>query len=245
MLTMSVLGELSIEVDGRPLDRISSQRARSLLGWLAINPGLHPRARVASVFRPDVLDKGAPSSLRTTLATLRRELGPAAEVVTATRERVGIEPGAEVEIDLDAFGQLASRGQLQEAAALCRGDLLTDFDDGWVNEPREVHRRLLHELLGRIATEAEESGDLDAAIGRTREQVALDPLSEDAQRKLIERLKAAGDRAGAMAQGNEPNDNVDPKELQSSRGGICVMRSARSPLCRSRCRAEPCSQAAR
>lgn len=199
MLTVSVLGELSIEVDGRPLDRIASHRARSLLGWLAINPGLHPRARVASVFWPDVLDESARSSLRTTLATLRRELGPAADVVTASRERVGIEPGAEVEIDLDAFGQLASRGQLQEAAALCRGDLLRDFDDDWVNEPREVHRRLLHELLGRIATEAEESGDLDAAISRTREQVASDPLSEEAQRKLIERLAAAGDRAGGMA----------------------------------------------
>ena len=119
--------------------------------------------------------------------------------MTATRTRVGIEPGAEVEIDLDAFGELATRGKLQEAAALCRGDLLTDFDDDWVNEPREVHRRLLHELLGRIATEAEESGDLDAAISRTREQVALDPLSEEAQRKLIERLTAAGDRAAAMA----------------------------------------------
>ena len=196
---MSVLGELSIEVDGRPLGRIASHRARSLLGWLAINPGLHPRARVASVFWPDVLDESARSSLRTTLATLKRELGPAADVVTATRERLGIEPGAEVEIDLDAFGRLASRGQLQEAAALCRGDLLTEFDDDWVNEPREVHRRLLHELLGRIATEAEESGDLDAAIGRTREQVALDPLSEEAQRKLIERLTAADDRAAAMA----------------------------------------------
>lgn len=199
MLTVSVLGELSIEVDGRPLGRIASHRARSLLGWLAINPGLHPRARVASVFWPDVLDESARSSLRTTLATLRRELGPAADVVTATRERLGIEPGAEVEIDLDAFGRLASRGQLQEAAALCRGDLLTEFDDDWVNEPREVHRRLLHELLGRVATEAEESGDLDAAIGRTREQVALDPLSEEAQRKLIERLTAADDRAAAMA----------------------------------------------
>ena len=199
MLTVSVLGELSIEVDGRPLGRIRSHRARSLLGWLAINPGLHPRARVASVFWPDVLDESARSSLRTTLATLRRELGPAAVVVTATRERVGIEPGAEVEIDLDAFGELASRGELQEAAALCRGDLLKDFDDDWVNEPREVHRRLLHELLGGIATEAEESGDLDAAISRTREQVALDPLSEESQRKLIERLTAAGDRAAAMA----------------------------------------------
>jgi pimeloyl-ACP methyl ester carboxylesterase len=146
-----------------------------------------------------VLDESARASLRTTLATLRRELGPAgADVVTATRERVGIVPG-EVEIDFDAFAQLASRGELEEAAALCRGDLLADLDDDWVNEPREYHRRLLLELLGRIAAEAEDAGDLDAALARTREQVALDPLSEEAQRELVRRLATAGDRAGALA----------------------------------------------
>lgn len=199
MLAVSVLGALTVEADGRPLEQIASQRARSLLGWLAIHPGLHSRARVASVFWPDVLDESARGSLRTTLATLRRELGPAgADLVTATRERVGIVPG-EVQIDFDAFAQLASRGELEEAAVLCRGDLLADLDDDWVNEPREYHRRVLLELLGRIAAEAEDAGDLDAALARTREQVALDPLSEEAHRELIRRLAAAGDRPGALA----------------------------------------------
>ncbi len=199
MLSVSVLGELSVQADGRPLEQIASHRARALLGWLAIHPGLHSRARVASVFWPDVLDESARSSLRTTLANLRRELGPAGvDLVTGTRDRVGIVPG-EVQIDFDAFAQLASRGELEEAAALCKGDLLADLDDDWVNEPREYHRRMLLELLGRIAAEAEEAEDLDAALERTREQVALDPLSEEAQRELIRRLAATGDRAGALA----------------------------------------------
>jgi DNA-binding SARP family transcriptional activator/pimeloyl-ACP methyl ester carboxylesterase/class 3 adenylate cyclase len=200
MLSVSVLGELSLEADGRPLDQIASRRARSLLGWLAVHPGMHPRARVASVFWPEVLDDSARSSLRTSLATLKRELGPeAADVVTATRERVGIEPGQEVEIDLDGFARLVSRGELQEAAALCHGDLLADLDDDWVNEPREHHRRDLMDVLGRIAADADDAGDLDAALDRSREQIALDPLAEEAQHKLIERLAAAGDRAGALA----------------------------------------------
>jgi DNA-binding SARP family transcriptional activator/pimeloyl-ACP methyl ester carboxylesterase len=200
MLSVSVLGELSLEADGRPLDQIASRRARSLLGWLAIHPGLHPRARVASVFWPDVLDESARSSLRTTLATLKRQLGPeGADVVTATRERLGIEPGAEVRIDLDAFDRLVAGGELLQAAALCRGDLLADLDDDWVNEPRECHRREKLEVLGRIAGEAEDSGDLETALNRTREQVALDPLSEEAQGDLVRRLAAAGNRAGALA----------------------------------------------
>ncbi len=100
MVGVSVLGELRVESDGRWLEPIASHRARSLLGWLAVHPGLHPRGRVASVFWPDALEASARSSLRTTLATLRRALGPAAaDVVTATRERVGIEPGLGTSID--------------------------------------------------------------------------------------------------------------------------------------------------
>ena len=195
-----VLGELALEVGGRESEGIASHRARSLLGWLAVHPGLHPRSRVAGVFWPDVLEESARSSLRTTLATLKRELGEsAAGVVTASRDRIGIESGPEAWVDLQTFEQLVSGGELDQAVALCRGDLLADLDDDWVNEPREHHRHQLLDVLGRLAAEAESSGDLDAALERTREQVALDPLSEDAQRELIRRLAEAGNRAGALS----------------------------------------------
>lgn len=195
-----VLGELVLEAEGRQLDRISSHRARSVLAWLAVHPGLHPRGRVAGVFWPDVLEESARSSLRTTLATLKRELGKeGAGVVTASRERVGIQPGPEIRIDLQSFERLVSRGELEQAVALCRGDLLADLDDDWVNEPRERHRQRLLEVLGQLADEAERSGNLGRALEHNREQVTIDPLSEEAQRELVRRLAAAGDRAGALA----------------------------------------------
>jgi pimeloyl-ACP methyl ester carboxylesterase/DNA-binding SARP family transcriptional activator len=195
-----VLGELAVETGERVLDRIGSYRARSLLGWLAVHPGLHPRARVAAVFWPDVLDTSARSSLRTTIATLRRELGqPAAGLVTATRDRLGIEPGPEVWIDLHAFEQLVTRVDLEKAAILCRGDVLEDLDDDWVNEVRERHSLQLLRVLGQLAEEAEVSGDFDVALQRTREQVTLDPLSEEVQRELVRRLAATGDRPAALA----------------------------------------------
>ena len=200
MVNIRVLGELELEADGQVLERIRSQRARSLVAWLAVHHGLHPRIRVAAVFWPDVLDESARSSLRTTLATLRRELGPAAaDVITATRERIGIEPGPDVAIDLPEFEDLVSRGELREAATLCRGELLADLDDDWVYEARESHRLQQLHVLGGLANEAESSGDLDAALDRNREQVALEPLSEEAQRDLIRRLAKTGDRAGALA----------------------------------------------
>src|SRR6266511_2136006 len=164
-----VLGDLALEVGGRDSSAISSHRARSLLAWLAVHPGLHPRSRVAGVFWPDVLEDSARSSLRTTLAILKRELGEsAADVVTASRDRVGIQPGAGLSIDLDDFDRLVSQGELERATALCRGDLLADLDDDWVNEPREHHRHRLLGVLGQLADEAERSGDLDTALDRTR-----------------------------------------------------------------------------
>ena len=97
MLRVRLVGELRLDVDGRPLPAIPSRRARSLLGWLALHPGLHPRSRVAAVFWPDVLEHSSRGSLRTTLATLRRALGPHADVLVGGRADVGLDGAASVD----------------------------------------------------------------------------------------------------------------------------------------------------
>jgi DNA-binding SARP family transcriptional activator len=108
MLRIWLVGEVRVEVDGRRRDTIASRRARSLLAWLAYHPGLHPRSRVAAVFWPDVLESSARASLRTTLATLRRDLGEeAARHLAAERADVGIVDGPDVWIDVREFGRLA------------------------------------------------------------------------------------------------------------------------------------------
>src|SRR5918997_6190064 len=129
MLRVRLVGELGIE----GLGPIASSRARSLLAWLAAHPGLHPRSRVASVFWPDVLEESARSSLRTTLAALRRELGQASEHLVAERQRVGL---ADVWVDALEARRLAAEGRPEEALALVDGELLSDLDDDWVLEER-------------------------------------------------------------------------------------------------------------
>src|SRR3712207_2595908 len=115
MLRVWLFGELQAELDGRRLERIASRRARSLLAWLALHPGLHPRSRVASVFWPDVLEDSARTSLRTTLATLRRECPALEPFVVATRDRVGIEDRDGLWIDVRAADALADGGRGEEA----------------------------------------------------------------------------------------------------------------------------------
>src|SRR6188472_4708292 len=91
MLRLRVLGELALDIDGRPVDPPASGRARSLLGWLALERRTHARSELAARFWPDVLDESARTSLRSALSALRRALGPNAErYVLADREHVAL-----------------------------------------------------------------------------------------------------------------------------------------------------------
>lgn len=200
MLRIRLLGELRLELGGRRLNAIASRRARSLLAWLAYHPGLHPRTRVAAVFWPDVLESSARASLRTTLATLRRELGEAAAGhVVAERERVGIVEGPEVWVDVREIERLVAADRHADALALCGDELLVDLDDDWVLEARQAHRERVGELLEVLGDRAEAERDVEAAASYARGRLELDPVSEDATRVLMRRLAGSGDRAAAVA----------------------------------------------
>jgi class 3 adenylate cyclase len=200
MLRVLVLGELALELDGEALELPASKRARSLLGLLAVERRVHPRGQLAPRFWPDVLDESARTSLRSALSALRRSLGPDADrYLIAGRETVALAGPDAVTTDLDEFEALIAGDRVEEALALCRGDLLAGLDDEWVYERRDEHAERVGSALERLAAEAEEAGDLASAVSFTRRRAALDPLAEDAQRDLIRRMGAAGDRAGAIA----------------------------------------------
>jgi DNA-binding SARP family transcriptional activator len=197
MLRVRVLGDLALDMDGEPIEPPAGRRARELLAWLALHPGAHPRSELAARFWPDVLDSSARASLRTALHELRRALGERApQLLLATRERVGVEDG--VWVDALEVGRLASEGRSAEALELCRGELLAGVEEDWAYALRDQHHELVAELQERLATAAEHAGDAAAAIARTREQVRLDPLSEEATRRLMRRLARSGDRSAAL-----------------------------------------------
>jgi len=197
MLRIRLLGGLELEADGRAIEPPPGRPARALLAWLALNPGMHARSRVAAALWPDVLDESARLSLRTALAALRRELGEEATAVAATRGQLGLAP--EAWIDVREFDALVGNGRLEQAIELHRGDLLPELDHDWVLEARDERRALLAEAIARLAVADEQRGDLEAAIRHSRALVAIDPLSEGAQRALIRRLAASGDPASALA----------------------------------------------
>jgi DNA-binding SARP family transcriptional activator/tetratricopeptide (TPR) repeat protein len=199
MLRLRVLGQLALDIDGRPVEPPASGRARSLLGWLALERRTHARSELAARFWPDVLDESARTSLRSALSALRRALGPDAErCVIADREHVALGSEDAVWTDVAEFDRLLRGARLEEALALCRGELLAGLDANWIYERRDEHRERVGGALARLAAAAEGGGEVAAAVGFARRRVALDVLAEAPQRELIRLLAAAGDRASAI-----------------------------------------------
>ena len=199
MLRLRLLGELNIEVDGEPVEPPTSRRARAVLAWLALEPGLHSRSRLAARFWPDVLDESARTSLRSALSALRRSLGERSErYLIAGRDEVGLAGEERVWTDVAEFERLVAEDRLEEALKLCRGELLAGLDDDWAYERRDEHRERVADVLARLAAAGERDGDLAAAVAYSRRQAALDPFAEEPQRELMRRLAASGDRAAAV-----------------------------------------------
>src|SRR4051794_41523075 len=126
MVRVELLGELTVRAGGRTIEPPRSRRAWSLLAWLALHPGEHPRGDVAARFWPDVLDASARASLRSAAWALRRSLGDA-DVLVATRDRIGLD--GDVWVDVRAFDELVGAGNAEEAVSLCGGELLAGVGD--------------------------------------------------------------------------------------------------------------------
>ncbi len=194
MLHARLLGALEVRLNGTAIESAASQRPWALFSYLALTERPVARSELADRFWPDVLDQSARASLRSALWALRRALGDA---VVVEGDRVRLCEDEELWIDIREFERLA--GSDPEAAlALCRGELLEGLEDDWARSARERHRARVIELLDGLARAALHRGDVRPAIELTRRQTELDPFDEESHRRLIERMTAAGDRAGAL-----------------------------------------------
>jgi DNA-binding SARP family transcriptional activator len=204
MLRARLFGGLAVEIDGRAVPDVPGMRPRALLAYLLMRPGPHPRARLAGIFWPDVLDTSARASLRSALWTVRGALDAAGggAYLAGDRGHAGIAADLPREIDHERAEELLARGDrasLEEAVALAGEPLLPELVDEWALEAQDAWRERLVGALERLAQEAEDAGDLAAAIEWTRRALRHDRLREAGHRALMRRLAAAGERAQAMA----------------------------------------------
>ncbi len=159
-----------------------NQRDAALLAWLAIE-GPATRARLAALLWPESTPDSARNSLRQRIFQLRKLAGK--DVVVGS---VSLSLANDATHDLhDADALLGNRP-----------DEIGGEFGLWLAHQRERRRQRTRQALLELGGRAEAMKDYADALTHARELLALDPLSEEAHRRLIRLHYLAGDRAAAL-----------------------------------------------
>jgi len=213
-LRLALLGDPQITRDGRRVAGFVSGKAQALLAFLALAGATHSREFLAGLLWAETAEADARASLRVVLSNLRQMIG--AEHFTTTRNTVAFNRAAHYELDIERFERLMAAGHAkpddqvhawQQAVELYRGDLLSGVSvndapafDEWLAARREHLRQLAWRALDGLATDSVERGPHNASIDYLTRLLALDPWHEDAHRRLMRALLAAGRRNAALLQ---------------------------------------------
>jgi DNA-binding SARP family transcriptional activator len=154
-----------------------------VLAYLAIE-GPTPRGKLAAMLWPEVDDERARGNLRQRLLRLKRMTG--SQLLTGD---------AQVQLAADIGHDLAEAHELLETVD---PEAASGFAD-WLTAQRERRRRARSEALSTSAAQAEAQGDLAAALQHAGAMLDLDPLSEEAHRRLIKFHYLLGDTGAALA----------------------------------------------
>jgi DNA-binding SARP family transcriptional activator/predicted ATPase len=269
-LQLSLLGYFQALVDGTAVADFSTDKIRALLAFLAVEANRpHRRDSLATLFWPDWDNAGARNNLRLSLHRLRQTLDAAAEglsegLLDATRDTVQVNKAA-LNLDVARFLDLLEAcelhlhhllhlcpsclAQMSEAAALYGGELLAGLSLGdappfeqWQLVQREALGQQALALLYRLTDAFEQRGDYEQAQSYARQQLALDPLREEAQRQVMRLYALQGQRGEALAYyercrqllwdelGVEPDKETVSLQKQIQRGQLRADNRAARPL---------------
>ena len=210
-LYVQLLGEFHMAQGNRPVTGVKTPRLQSLLAYLLLyHHAPQPRQNVAFQLWPDSSESQARTNLRKLLFQLRRAL-PQEHLHITSRE---IQWNDAIPFRCDALELRRALETLSRAPDLpdeqrrqllvtvadtYTGQLLPACYDAWI-EPlrRELHRAVL-EALDELIQLLCSRGELRTAIHYARRFLELDPLSEEAYRRLMRFYAASGDRASALA----------------------------------------------
>jgi predicted ATPase/DNA-binding SARP family transcriptional activator len=193
-------------------------------------PAAHSREALATLLWPDYEQSRAMAYLRRTLWELNQVIGPG--WVVAERDAVSLAPpptggnGRRLWVDVQQFRQrvnaarLASHsglgacdqavGLLADASGLYTDHFLAGFSlrdapgfEEWTFFEAEELRRELATALDKLIRCYAEMGQPEEALPAARRWLTLDPLNEDAHRRLMQLYAQAGQPAAALRQFQE------------------------------------------
>ena len=214
LLRIELLGEFRVYSAERVITRFSTQKAASLLAYLAYHPGPHSREMLVEIFWPGRLPEAGRGSLSQALSTLRRQLEPpsvpAGGVIVASKTSVGLNPEA-IQTDFGEFqkalgkarlaaGHSERRQALEDALGLYGGELLPGSYEDWVQAEQRLLADAYFHAVESLATLLEDDGDISQAIEHARRAVILDPFREESHQQVMRLWAAAGRPAAALEQ---------------------------------------------
>ncbi|MEX2200560.1 MAG: BTAD domain-containing putative transcriptional regulator [Dongiaceae bacterium] len=209
-MRLTLLGEPQLaDADGAEI-AVPSRKSLALLAFLAAARGQSAgREKLMGLLWGDRFDQQARQSLRQTLYSLRKLLGPLGEdAIGVTGDNVSLN-GAIVRTDLAEFERLASASDpesLGAAMQLYRGPLMAGFairDAGfseWLEAERTRLQDLASAVLYRLGKHYKATGRYEEAMAIARRLLDLNPLREKSHRLIMRIHAKSGDRSQALLQ---------------------------------------------
>lgn len=203
-LRLQLFGSLQMGPGQHPARLALRPRAQRLLAFLLLNRHTPlPREQVAFALWPDHPEPESLATLRRALSDLRSSLPPptVGEWIVAAGGQLRWNADAEYWLDVERFEHLIAQttpAALHDAATIYSGDLLTAWDDEWVDSERERLRQLYVHTLRQLAAQHRSLGNYARALDFARRALAREPLSEAISRDLMVLHYESGDRAAAL-----------------------------------------------
>ena len=213
MWTIQMLGGLAAHSPQREVTRFRTQKAASLLAFLAFHPAPQPRETLLDLLWPDAdIDTGR-HNLSNALSFLRHQLEPPGvppgTVILADRTTVRLNPAA-VATDVAAFEtalEQANRSGLSEPESLSlleaavqqyQGTLLPGFYEEWIGSESQRLNSQFVQAVGQLIPQLLAAGRAEAAVSYARRAVTIDPLSDEAMGGLLQALSSSGQSGQAL-----------------------------------------------
>lgn len=227
LLRLATLGSPEVFHDGSRLT-FPLRKAEALLLYLAVEGGLHPRGKLATLLWPDSDPEAARKGIRNALLLLRSLLADSDSSPSQQRhllsehELLGLNPQTAIELDLDVVQRVYNQAvqfsappsepqrtsliaQIQHALTLVRGPFLDGFwlreetgFDAWHRQQQYQWQARVFQLFDRLSSWQEAAGESEPARATLMRWLALDPLAEEAHQRLMRVYLAQGNPTAAL-----------------------------------------------
>jgi DNA-binding SARP family transcriptional activator/alpha-beta hydrolase superfamily lysophospholipase len=217
-LALRVLGPVRLEHAAGAFEP-GARREQAVLALLAAEARPMSRARLSALLWPDADETDARGRMRRLLHALSSHVGH--DTLVTDRQTVALADDVRAATDLAALRRDLAEGLYRAtedasderltvlehaahlaAAEFAEGLVLDECDElsAWLERQRESLRQARAQALSQLVTRLEDARQYERALQHAQDLLAIDPLNEAAQRRLIRLYVEVGQPHAALQQ---------------------------------------------